>query len=142
MLKIRRRETWGLSSMTVFDPSAVRRLEVDTESKAFVTSLAETYQQMLTPRVERLVDSALASDTAVALDAALSLRVSSIMIGATELGDLSTAIIADLKNHDLPAARAQALLLPPAAVRARAAIAEYLAESSGASTQESTDSIR
>ena len=47
--------------MTIFDPSAVRRLEVDTESPPFVRSLVDTYQRMLTPRVERLVDAALAS---------------------------------------------------------------------------------
>lgn len=129
--------------MTIFDPSAARRLEVDTESPPFVRSLVDTYQRMLTPRVERLVDAVLASDAGEALDAALSLRVSSIMIGATELGELSTAVIDDLKNNDLPSARAQALLLPPAAVRARAAIAEVFAETpAAAEAQESTDSIR
>lgn len=129
--------------MTIFDLSAVRRLEIDTESPPFVRSLVDTYQRMLTPRVERLVDAVLASDAVEALDAALSLRVSSIMIGATELGELSAAVIGDLKNDDLPSARAQALLLPPAAVRARAAIAEVFVEmTSAAAAQESTDSIR
>lgn len=129
--------------MTIFDLSAVRRLEIDTESPPFVRSLVDTYQRMLTPRVERLVDAVLASDAVKALDAAFSLRVSSIMIGATELGELSAAVIGDLKNDDLPSARAQALLLPPAAVRARAAIAEVFVEmTSAAAAQESTDSIR
>ncbi len=129
--------------MTVFDLSAVRRLEADTESPPFVRSLVDTYQRMLTPRVERLVDAVLASDATEALDAALSLRVSSITIGAIELSDLSTAVLDDLKNNDLPSARAQALLLPPAAVRARAAIAELIADApSEAETQASTDSIR
>lgn len=135
--------------MTVFDMSAVRRLEADTESPPFVRSLVDTYQEMLTPRVERIVEAVLSSDSEAAIDAALSLRVSSIMIGATELSDLSTAVLDDLKNNDLPSARAQALLLAPATERARERIAELFAleaseasEASEAEAQAPTDSIR
>lgn len=143
MLRVHQQRREGLLRMNAFDLSTVRRLEADTESPSFVRELVETYERMLSPRVERLVDAVLASDAEQALDAALSLRVSSIMIGTTELVDLSTAVLADLKNSDLPSARAQALLLPPAAERARTAIAEFLAGGSSApSTQTSTDSIR
>ncbi|CAN5420412.1 hypothetical protein BH09ACT12_BH09ACT12_33720 [soil metagenome] len=116
----------GSASMTtVFDPSAVHRLEADTQSRPFVRSLVGTYQRMLMPRVDRVLDAVIASDAEAALDAALSLRVSSIMTGATELAEIATFVIDDLRNHDLPAARAQALLLPGAALRADAALEGY-----------------
>lgn len=134
--------------MTVFDPSALRRLEADTESRSFVHHLVETYQRMLTPRVERLMDALIASDAEEALDAALSLRVSSIMTGAAELAELASAVVDDLKNGDLPASRAQALLLAPAATRACKALEAYVDDTTPeparapASGQTSTDSIR
>ena len=111
--------------MNVFDPSAVHRLEADTDSRPFVRTLVGTYQRMLAPRVDRLLNALIASDTDEAIDAALSLRVSSIMTGATELAETATFVVQDLRNHDLPAARAQALLLPAAASRARAALELY-----------------
>jgi len=128
---------------TVFDPSAVHRLEADTQSEPFVRTLVGTYQRMLAPRVDRLVDAVLTSDSEQALDAALSLRVSSIMTGATELAEIATFVVEDLRNHDLPAARSQALLLPAAALRTREALDRYFgAPAAEPAAQESTDSIR
>jgi hypothetical protein len=130
---------------TVFDPSAVHRLEADTQSEPFVRTLVGTYQRMLAPRVDRLVDAVLASDAEQALDAALSLKVSSIMTGATELAEIATFVVDDLRNNDLPSARSQALLLPGAALRARAALDVYFGPPDRESepvAQESTDSIR
>jgi hypothetical protein len=130
---------------TVFDPSAVHRLEADTQSEPFVRTLVGTYQRMLAPRVDRLVDAVLTSDAEQALDAALSLKVSSIMTGATELAEIATFVVDDLRNNDLPSARSQALLLPGAALRARAALDVYFGPPDRESepvAQESTDSIR
>ncbi|MAS56168.1 MAG: hypothetical protein CMJ44_16375 [Pimelobacter sp.] len=130
---------------TVFDPSAVHRLEADTQSEPFVRTLVGTYQRMLAPRVDRLVDAVLTSDAEQALDAALSLRVSSIMTGASELAEIATFVLDDLRNQDLPSARAQALLLPAAASRAREALDVYFGAPEPDPepvAQASTDSIR
>lgn len=122
--------------MNVFDPSAVHRLEADTDNRPFVRTLVGTYQRMLAPRVDRLLNALVASDTDEAIDAALSLRVSSIMTGATQLAETATFVIEDLRNDDLPAARAQALLLPAAASRTREALELYF-RSTDANTSDS-----
>ena len=136
---------------TVFDPSAVHRLEADTESEPFVRALVGTYQRMLSPRIERVVEAVLSSDTDEALDAALSLQVSSVMTGTVELAEIATFVVDDLRIHDLPAARSRALLLPAAAMRARAALDLYVGgtqpedqpeDQHSTGLQGSTDSIR
>lgn len=132
--------TWGQTEMTVFDPSATRRLETDTQSCAFVHSLVDTYREMLETRVERIVAALAATDVVAALDAAHSLRVSSVMTGTTELAELSAGIVDGLREDDLAAARTGGEQLPAAADRAREALDDYLGQP--AATQESTDSIR
>jgi hypothetical protein len=141
--------TWGQTTMTVFDPSATRRLETDTQSRAFVHSLVDTYRRMLETRVERILgalgtadagDAADVADVAMALDAAHSLRVSSVMTGTVELAELSAGIVECLHEDDLAAARAGGRQLPAAADRAREALDDYLGQP--AATQGSTDSIR
>lgn len=129
--------------MAIFDMSAVCRLESETGSRAFVRRFVGTYQRMLLPRVERLVDAVRDGDVAEALDAGASLRVSSVMMGATELAELSAALIEDLKTDDLPAAQGKISLLTRAALQTRAAIAEAFVESPAAvPAQEPMDSIR
>lgn len=129
--------------MNVFDPSALRRLESDTQSRAFVHTLVDTYQRMLGQRIERVTTNVDVGDVAAALDAALSLRVSSIMTGVTELADLATGIVEGLRADELASVREQAPLLPDAAARARLALDDYIAASSEeAVAQESSDSIR
>ena len=64
------------------------------------------------------------------MDAVLSLRVSSTMTGASEMGELASFIEADLRSGDLAAARAQTFLLPAAAERLGQAIDAYLAQAS------------
>lgn len=127
--------------MTVFDPSAVRQLETDTQSRDFVRTLIDTYQRMLDARVERILAALHASDAEQGLDAALSLRVSSIMTGAVEVAGIATHVADSLRSDDVAAARPHAVLLPAAAARARAALDTYMDE--GASlAQGSSDSIR
>ncbi|MGA8846774.1 MAG: Hpt domain-containing protein [Nocardioides sp.] len=126
--------------MTVFDESAVRRLESDTQSVEFVHSLVSTYRRMLDDRVARILDALEQADTDRALDAAHSLRVSSIMTGLVETAEIATGVTEALRAADLGRAREHGALLPDAAVRAAAALSEYLDEDAHA--QESTDSIR
>lgn len=114
--------------MTVFDPSTLHQLVDDPADRPFALGLAATYRKMLPGRVERVME-VLASDPDEAMDAVLSLRVSSTMTGAGEMGELASSIEADLRGADLSGARAQAVLLPAAAERLAAAIDAYLASS-------------
>jgi HPt (histidine-containing phosphotransfer) domain-containing protein len=131
--------------MTVFDPSTLHQLVDDARERAFVLELACTYRRMLDQRVSRVVDAVVASDADEAMDAVLSLKVSSTMTGARELAELASYLEVDLRSGDFPSARSQALLLPSAAHRAQGAIDSYL-ERSGvpatAAAQASRDSMR
>lgn len=130
-----------MAARTVFDPAAVQRLEVDTQSRAFVHSLVDTYRRMLDTRVDRVVDAVGAADDEATLDAAHSLRVSSIMTGAVELAELADDLVAAVRAGQVEVARQRAAELPGAADRARDALDGYLQQPAGAA-QESTDSIR
>lgn len=126
--------------MTVFDDTAVRRLESDTQSKEFVHSLLTTYRRMLDDRVARIGDALESGDVERALDAAHSLRVSSVMTGLSEMAEVAAGVTDALRAGDLGDAREHGTLLPAAADRASAALGDYLDEDVRA--QESTDSIR
>ncbi len=126
--------------MTVFDRTAVRRLESDTQSPEFVHSLLTTYRRMLDERVGRIRDALDQGDVDRALDAAHSLRVSSIMTGLSETAEVASGVTEALRAGDLGSAREHGILLPAAAERASAALGDYLDEDVPA--QESTDSIR
>lgn len=115
--------------MTVFDPSTLHQLVDDPAERAFALELAATYRRMLPGRVDRVMSAVLASDPDEAMDAVLSLRVSSTMTGACEVGEIASFIQSDLRGGDLPAARAQSFLLPAAAERLAVAIDAYLARS-------------
>ncbi|WP_323794477.1 Hpt domain-containing protein [Nocardioides sp.] len=126
--------------MTVFDVSALRRLEGDTQSPEFVHSLVGTYRRMLDDRVTRILEALEQADSDRALDAAHSLRVSSIMTGLVEIADVATGVADALRAADLGSARKAGSSLRAAAERAAAALTAYLDEDLHA--QESTDSIR
>jgi len=121
--------TEGAASMTVFDPSTLHQLVDDPTQRPFVLELAGTFRRMLRGRVDRVVGAVLApeADPEESMDAVLSLKVSATMTGARELAELASYLEADLRHQDLPAARSQAMMLPPAADRAGAAIDAYLA---------------
>ncbi|MFB9313925.1 hypothetical protein [Nocardioides plantarum] len=115
--------------MTVFDPSTLHQLVDDPRQRSFVLELAGTFRRMLQARVERVVTAVLAfeADPDESMDAVLSLKVSATMTGARELAELASYLEAALRTLDLPAARAQVRMLPPAADRAGVAIDAYLA---------------
>ncbi len=121
--------TEGAASMTVFDPSTLHQLVDDPRQRSFVLELAGTFRRMLQARVERVVTAVLAfeADPDESMDAVLSLKVSATMTGARELAELASYLEAALRTLDLPAARAQVRMLPPAADRAGVAIDAYLA---------------
>lgn len=111
--------------MTRFEPSRLVGMVDGPDAEEFAHELVRTYQRLLGQRVSRLVDAVLSSDVDVALDAVLSLKVSSTMVGAIDLAELASFIETDVRGGDLPSARSQALLLQPVAERTSLAIDDY-----------------
>ena len=112
----------GRPGVPAFDAAALRRLSHDLDDLAFVSVFANRYLEMLPTRVRALQ----AADVEAALDAALSLKVSSSTVGTCELADIALAIEGNVRRLDVPAARANAAELPPAAKRADHALVAYL----------------
>ncbi|WP_134741505.1 Hpt domain-containing protein [Nocardioides sp. 503] len=112
--------------MTHLDTASLERLARDVSSWPFVVTFAEKYQQLLPDRVRRVIAAITEGDLDQALDAALSLRVSSAFVGALELVDLAHRLETHLRLGDLAAARLPLGLVPEAAQRAEQALATYL----------------
>lgn len=113
--------------MSAFDPQALAKLARDTKDVAFARAFAEKYRSLLEHRVTRIADALGAYDFVEAMDATLSLKVSSAAVGTAELAELAQQVELEVRRQDVPAARAQAELLPAAAQRAQVALAQYLA---------------
>ena len=116
----------GRPGVPTFDEGALRRLSHDLEDHAFVSVFAARYLEMLPTRVLRINNALHTADVEAALDATLSLKVSSTTVGTFELADLALTIEDNVRRLDVRAARATATQLPPAAVRADAALVAYL----------------
>jgi len=110
----------------VFDPQALAKLAHDMKDRAFARSFAEKYRGLLDHRVSRITTALDAPDFIDAMDAALSLKVSSTTVGTCELAEIAQQIELDVRRQDAPAARMRASTLPEAARRADAALAQYL----------------
>lgn len=119
-------EPGSLPTTPTFDAAALLRLASDVDDPAFIQVFAARYRQMLTGRVDRISDALLAEDVETALDATLSLKVSSSTVGTYELADLALVIEDNVRRLDVVAARSVAAELPNAAARADVALAEYL----------------
>lgn len=117
------------------DDAALGRLAEDLEDAAFAATFAARYQELLPQRLDR-ISTALGSaartpDLGAALDASLSLKVSSTTVGARELEQLATVIELSVRRHDVEAARALTEDLAQAARRADRALATYLERRAG-----------
>lgn len=108
------------------DRTALRRLSRAVDDDRFVRKFAARYRELLPGRVTRISTSLRGHDVDLVLDAVLSLKVSSATVGAQELAELAGVIEGEVRIFDLPAARTAAASLPPAALRADAALAAYL----------------
>ena len=108
------------------DRTALRRLSRAVDDDRFVRRFAARYRELLPGRVTRIATSLRGHDVDLVLDAVLSLKVSSATVGAQELAELAGVIEREVRIFDLPAARTAAASLPPAALRADAALAAYL----------------
>ncbi len=116
----------GRPGVPAFDAAALRRLSHDLDDLAFVSVFANRYLEMLPTRVLRIARALQAADVEAALDAALSLKVSSTTVGTCELADIALAIEGNVRRLDVRAARHTAAELPPAAKRADHALVAYL----------------
>jgi hypothetical protein len=112
--------------VSVFDPQALAKLAQDMKDRAFALSFAEKYRGLLDHRVARITTALSDSDFIDAMDATLSLKVSSTTVGTCELAEIAQQIELDVRRQDAPAARMRASRLPDAAERAHAALEQYL----------------
>ncbi|MDI6912232.1 Hpt domain-containing protein [Nocardioides sp.] len=111
----------------VFDPAAVAGLTGHPRDDEFALVLVQSYLRLLPLRLGRLLAALEAEDPDPAMDAVLSLKVSSRTLGAHELGALAAVVEQQLRLRDLPGAYAAAAALPPAATRVERVLADHLA---------------
>ena len=112
--------------MSTFDPRDLDRLASDVSHWPFMVSFAEKYRRLLPRRVARILAATEEGDVDAAMDATLSLRVASSIVGALELVEMAQYVEGRLRGGDLVGAYARARLLPDAAQRADLALASYL----------------
>jgi len=108
------------------DRSALDKLASDMEDESFALAFARRYQQLLERRVNRIESALEDADLDRAMDALLSLKVSSTTAGTRELVVLATDMEADVRTMDLGSARRRADRLRDAATRADVALTAYL----------------
>lgn len=122
---------------TVFDAAAVASLTGHPDDAAFAVVFVTRYRRLLAERVRRIAVAVGADDLldepGDALDAVLSLKVSSSTVGTHELAELARRIETHVRAGDRPAALAVADLLHAAAERAHHALGSFLGGISGAS---------
>lgn len=116
----------GVPLIAPLDESVLARLAGEVGDGAAAVLVASRYRQLLGHRVRRVTAALRRPDVECALDALLSLKVSSSTVGARELADLAGAVEAAVRRHDVSTARQHAGLLWPAAVRADQALGCYL----------------
>lgn len=117
--------------MSIFDPHELDRLAHDVANWPFMVTFAEKYRRLLPHRVVRIVDATEAADVEVAMDAILSLRVASTIVGTHELAEMARFVEVRLRLGDVAAAQTRVRLLPAAADRADRALASYLLQHAG-----------
>lgn len=99
-----RNETMGTEgNEAVFSLLRLLRLAEDLESDAATFSYAATFLEMLPARVERIISTVLQGDTAAAMDAVLSLKVRSNMVGGLAL-ERSCRLLQECLHNDGPSA--------------------------------------
>ena len=111
----------------VFDARALVSLTGHASDEEFALVLAGRYRRLLPERVRRLLAALHAEDHDEAMDAVLSLKVSSDTLGAHELATVGAAIERRLRMVDLPGAHTAAADLAPAVERLERELEAYLA---------------
>ena len=113
--------------MIVFDASAVASLTGDPRDAVFGPQFVSRFRRLMPDRLGRIAVALAGEDVDEQLDAVLSLKVASSIVGAGELCELACRIEQHVRRAELALAAAVSALLPDAATRADQAFAAYLA---------------
>ena len=87
------------------DPAALRELGSQLDSPAVAQGFAKDYASMWNQRYRSLATSLESGDEAAALDAVLSLKTSSAMVGGVRLAGLARELEAAIRVRDAERAR-------------------------------------
>ncbi|MDQ0826188.1 HPt (histidine-containing phosphotransfer) domain-containing protein [Arthrobacter sp. B2I5] len=88
-------------TVPLVDPVVLQDLEDELGQPELVTNFAKDYVRLWETRERRLTTSLANQDRAAALDAVISLRVSSTMVGALRLAGLAVALESAVRRGDL-----------------------------------------
>lgn len=111
----------AVETLPLLDPAALDALTEDLGVPGISLQFARDYAAMWGQRQARLKESVQQADLDAALDAAISLKVTSAMVGGSRLAYLAQALEAALREGDLQQART---LLTLIAVHGQDTIAE------------------
>ena len=99
------REAVAETLTPLVDPSALQELGSQLESPAVAKGFARDYTNMWDRRYRSLASSLDSGDEAAALDAALSLKTSSAMVGGVRLAELAKELEDAIRVRDADLAR-------------------------------------
>lgn len=114
--------------MMVLDERELERLADEARSADAMCDYVARYRRLLPRRVHRIVEALAAADLDAAMDAVLSLRASSAMVGACETTELAQRLKVEVRAGDLAGARSTASLLASATGRLDTLLGEFLAD--------------
>lgn len=100
--------------LPVLDPRCVRDLGEELDSPAGAHAFLGAYLEMLPDRLAKVRNAVWAADDETAMDRALSLKVTSTMVGALQLAALAEAMEALICRGDWAAAEPLLDVLAPA----------------------------
>lgn len=102
------REAAPASAPPLLDPAALQNLGVQLESPAVAKGFARDYAKMWDQRYDALSSAVVRCDQAAALDAVLSLKTSSAMVGGARLAELAGELESAVRAGNMD--QAQSLL--------------------------------
>lgn len=102
------REAGPAAAAPLVDPAALQQLGLQLESPAVAKGFARDYAKMWDQRYDTLSSAVVRRDQAAALDAVLSLKTSSAMVGGVRLAQLASELESAVRDGDMD--QAQSLL--------------------------------
>lgn len=102
------REAAPAAAPPLVDPAALQDLGIQLESPAVAKGFARDYAKMWDQRYGSLASAVVRCDQAAALDAVLSLKTSSAMVGGARLAELAAEVESAVREGDMD--QAQSLL--------------------------------
>ena len=111
----------SVTDLPVVDPRCIADLGEDLDSSAGAHAFLSSYLEMLQDRLSTVSTAVCAADGDSAMDRALSLKVTSTMVGALQLAALAETMEALICRGDWAAAEPLLDLLAPAVAAVRTA---------------------